>query len=156
MHNWWQNCCRVRLQHMVVFSKGGGFSPSKSPLDPPLLIHGESCKDVILELSRLATGPLEHLVEINSLMLIYISECDLRPWFHGPLALCNDGFKLSVFLVGFQLLAFIDTLSDIALCVCSRWLVALSLCLWACSPLDFADCAEQSSYVSLTRLKLLG
>ena len=29
--------------------------------------HGESCKDVILELSRLATGPLEHLVEINSL-----------------------------------------------------------------------------------------
>ena len=35
-----------------------------------------------------------------------------------------------------------------------RWLVALSLCLWACSPLDFADCAEQSSYVSLTRLRL--
>ncbi len=32
---------------------------------------------------------------------------------HGPLALCNDGFKLSVFLVGFQLLALIDTLSDI-------------------------------------------
>ena len=118
---------------------------------------------MILELSRLATGPLEHLVEINSLNA-HLCECDHRPWFHGPLALalCNDGFKLSVFLVGFQLLALIDTLSDIALCVCSvpninmRWLVALSLCLWACSPLDFADCAEQSSYVSLTRLKLLG
>ena len=114
---------------------------------------------MILELSRLATGPLEHLVEINSLNA-HLCECDRRPWFHGPLALCNDGFKLSVFLVGFQLLALIDTLSDIALCVCSvpnmRWLVALSLCLWVCSPLDFADCAEQSSYVSWTRLKLLG
>ena len=84
-------------------------------------IHGESCKDVILELSRLATGPLEHLVEINSLNA-YL--CDRHPWFHGPLALCNDGFKLSVFLVGFQLLALIDTLSDIAL-VCS-----VLTCLW--------------------------
>ena len=82
---------------------------------------------MILELSRLATGPLEHLVEINSLNA-HLCECDRRPWFHGPLALCNDGFKLSVFLLGFQLLALIDTLSDIALCVrvCSvpnmRWL----------------------------------
>ena len=75
---------------------------------------------MILELSRLATRPLEHLVEINSLNAP-LCECDRRPWFHGPLALalCNDGFKLSVFLVGFQLLALIDTLSDIALCVCS-------------------------------------
>ena len=108
---------------------------------------------MILELSRLATGLLEHLVEINSLNA-HLCECDRRPWFHGPLALCNDGFKLSVFLVGFQLLALIDTLSDIVPNM--RWLVALSLCLWACSPLDFADWAEQSSYVSLTRLKLLG
>ena len=108
---------------------------------------------MILELFRLATGPLKHLVEINSLNA-HLCECDRRPWFHGPLALCNDGFKLSVFLVGFQLLSLIDTLSDIALCANMRWLVALSLCLWACS--DFANCAEQSSYVSLTRLKLLG
>ena len=110
---------------------------------------------MILELSRLAIGPLEHLVESINSLNAHLCECDRRPWFHGPLALCNDGFKLSVFLVGFQLLALIDTLSD-----CSvpnmRWLVALSLCLWACSPLDFADCAEQSSYVSWTRLKLLG
>ncbi len=70
---------------------------------------------MILELPRLATGPLEHLVEINSLNA-HLCECDRRPWFHG---LCNDGFKLSVFLVGFQLLALIDTLFDIALCVCS-------------------------------------
>ena len=61
---------------------------------------------MILELSRLATGPLEHLVEINSLNA-HLCECDRRPWFHG-----SDVRPIFIFAISnsYVLLSLLNTL----------------------------------------------